>query len=354
MKHLLQQLVEGESLTRAQAVEAFELIMEPSEAGGTPAQVGALLALIASRVPTVDELVGAATVMRSRVVRVPVPAGLTVLDTCGAGGTGSSFFNISTTAALVVAGLSRSRGVVVAKHGNRAITSKSGSAEVLEALGVNLSAPPETLTRCLDEAGVCFCFAQRHHPAMKNVAPIRKELGVRTIFNLLGPLTNPAGATRQLIGVPTAELTVTFAAVLGELGAERAMIVHSTLPDGRPLGELTNFGPSVAQEFCRGAMRGLTIDPADLGVPFAVPESVTVKDAAGSAALVREVLAGRHGPARDVVRLNAAAAFVVADLASDLREGLELATESIDTGAASGALEKLAAVTSEAGLAARG
>src|SRR5690606_23819214 len=195
-----------------------------------------------------------------------VPHGLTVVDTCGVGGTKSSFFNISTAAGLVVAAIGRPRGVVVAKHGNRAITSRSGSSQALETLGVKLQVSGETLTRCLDEVGFCFCFAPSHHPAMKHAAPIRAELGIRTIFNLIGPLTNPAGATRQLIGVPTAALTATFAEVLRELAAEHAMIVHSTLPDGRPLGELTNFGPTIAHELHRGMIKSITIDPADLGV----------------------------------------------------------------------------------------
>ena len=345
MQHLLRQLADGQPLTREQAVEAFTLIMAGPPDGATHAQVGALLALIQQRGATVDEIVGAATVMREKATRVRVPAGLTIVDTCGAGGTGSTFFNISTTAALVVAAVGRDQGVAVAKHGNRAITSKSGSAEVLEVLGVKLIVSGDTLTRCLDEAGVCFCFAQCHHPAMKHVAPVRKELGITTIFNLLGPLTNPAGARRQLIGVPTPELTATFASVLRELGADHAMVVHSKLPDGRPLGELTNFGPSFAHEVQHGMIKSMSIDPADLGLPFAIPESVMVSDARQSADVVRRVLEGEHGPARDIVRLNAAAAMLVAGLVKSLPEGLELAAESIDSGRAKQTLETLVALT---------
>ena len=196
MKTLLAQLVDGQPLSAEQAVQGFERIMSGQ---AEPAQTGALLALISQRGPTVDELVGAATVMRQKAVPVAVPEGLTIIDTCGAGGTGSTFFNISTAAALVAAGAGRSLGLGVAKHGNRSVTSRSGSSNVLENLGVNLQAPPEVLTKCLDEAGMCFCYAPAHHPAMKYAGPVRAALGFRTVFNLIGPLTNPAGARRQLV-----------------------------------------------------------------------------------------------------------------------------------------------------------
>jgi anthranilate phosphoribosyltransferase len=348
MKELLHHLATQGPLSRDQAVDAFTRIMTPPPDGATPAQIGALLAMIATRAPTVDELVGAATVMRQKVTRVETPDGMTIIDTCGVGGTSSTFFNISTTAAIVVAAAGRPHNVGVAKHGNRAITSRSGSAQVLQSLGVNLQVPPEALTRCLDEVGICFCFAPAHHPAMKYAAPVRQELGIRTIFNLLGPLTNPAGALRQLIGVPTAELTQTFASVLRELGADHAMIVHSTLPDGRPLGELTNFGPSVAHELNHGMIKSIVIDPANLGVPFALPESVSVKDADDSARMVRKVLAGEAGAARDIVRLNAAAALIVAGLVRNMSDGVDMATDAIDSGAARQTLDALVTLTREA------
>lgn len=342
MKHILSHLVEHGPLTRDLAVEAFDLLMSGQ---ATPAQIGAMLAMISARGPAVDEIVGAATVMRQKLTPVRVPDGLRVVDTCGVGGTASTFFNISTTAAFVTAAVGRPRGVVVAKHGNRSITSACGSADVMEALGVKVRVAGETLTRCLDEAGFCFCFAQAHHPAMKHAAPIRAELGVRTIFNLLGPLTNPAGAQRQLIGVPTKELTQLFANVLNELGAAHAMIVHSTLPDGRPLGEITTFAPTMAHELHHGMIKSMVIDPAELGFAPGVLDGMVVKTAQDSARIMRAVLGGERGPARDVVLLNAAAALVVGDVAKDLPEGLALATEAIDSGAARQSLDKLVAVT---------
>ena len=344
MKHLLQQLSSNQPLSRDQAIEAFGQIMSGE---ATPAQTGALLAMIEQRGPSVDELVGAATVMRQKVKRVENPDGLTIIDTCGVGGTASTLFNISTTAAIVAAAVGRPHGVAVAKHGNRSITSKSGSSQVLEMLGVNVEVSPDTLTHCLSEIGICFCFAPCHHPAMKHAAPVRQELGIRTIFNLLGPLTNPAGARRQLIGVPTAAMTQLFADVLRELDAEHAMVVHSTLPDGRPLGELTSFGPTHAHELHRDAIRSMTIDPADHGIEAASLEDVTVSGPEESALKVRQVLSDdpQAKAARDIVRLNAAAALIVADLARDMAQGLEMATEALDDGRAARVLDELARLT---------
>lgn len=345
MKHLLQHLVTGQPLSREQAVEAFELIMTAPPDGATPSQIGAALALIQARGPTVDEMVGAATVMRAKVNRVRVPDGLTVADTCGVGGTHSTFFNVSTTAAIVAASVGRPRGVVVAKHGNRSITSRSGSSQLLEALGVNVHASGETLTRCLDEAGICFCFAPAHHPAMKHAAPVRQELGIRTIFNFLGPLTNPAGATRQLIGVPTRPLTRLFAEVLRELGTERALVVHSTTSDGLTLGELTCFGDNCAVELRAGEIRETRIDAEALGLPRSTPADITIDGPEASADVVRRVFAGEPGPAADTVRLNAAAALLIADLVDDLREGLDVAAAAIADGRARATLDKLVAIT---------
>ena len=342
MQHLLAHLLDGQPLDAEQATRAFHLIMTGE---AEPTQTAAMLAFIARRGPTVDELVGAATVMRRLMVRVEVPRGLTVIDTCGAGGTGSRFFNISTTAALVAAAAGRPLGVAVAKHGNRSVTSRSGSSNVLEHLGVNLHAPPDTLTRCLDEAGMCFCFAPAHHPAMKHAAPVRKALGFATIFNLVGPLTNPAGAKRQLIGVPTRDVAELMAAALERLDAERAILVHSVLPDGRALGELTTFGPATAWELNHGMVHHYPIDPAAVDLPFAVPDSVTVKSAQDSARIVNRVLDGEHGPARDIIRLNAAAALLVADVADSLTHGIDLATEAIDNGDARRVLDQLVELT---------
>ena len=286
MKALLDQLVSGESLSEQQAVEGFDLIMTGR---AEAAQTAALLALIAQRGPTVDEVVGAARVMRREAVPVAVPAGLTVIDTCGAGGTGSRVFNISTAAALVAAAAGRPLDLVVAKHGNRSVTSRSGSSNVLEQLGVKLEVDGETLTHCLEQAGMCFCYAPRHHPAMKHAGPVRAALGFRTIFNLLGPLTNPAGARHQLIGVPSPEVAHLMAEALMRLDAKRAMLVHTVLPDGHSLGELTTFGPASAVELHHGMTRQYPIDAASLGLPFSLPDSVTIDSPADS---------GRAGKAR--------------------------------------------------------
>jgi anthranilate phosphoribosyltransferase len=342
MKQTLSQLVDGKPLDLEQSVHAFARIMSGE---AEPTQTAALLALLAQRGPTVEELVGAARVMRQKLVPVQVPEGLTVIDTCGAGGTGSTVFNISTAAALVAAAAGRPRGVAVAKHGNRSVTSRSGSSNVLEQLGVNLQASPQTLTRCLDEAGMCFCFAPAHHPAMKHAGPVRADLGFRTIFNLVGPLTNPAGARRQLIGVPSPAVAELLADALLRLDAERCLLVHSVMPDGRSLGELTTFGPAKAVELNHGMTRQYPIDPAALGLPFSLPDSVTIETPADSARLVMRVLDNQAGPARDIVVLNAAAALLVADAADSLEHGLELAVTAIEQGHAKQVLEQLVRLT---------
>jgi len=342
MKDLLARLVQGHTLSVEQAVHGFELVMSGE---AEPAQTGALLALIAQRGPTADEIVGAATVMRQKAVPVQVPEGLTVVDTCGAGGTGSSFFNISTTAALVTAAAGRPHGLAVAKHGNRSVTSKSGSSNVLEQLGVNLMATPGQQTRCLDEAGMCFCFAPAHHPAMKHAGPVRAALGFATLFNLIGPLTNPAGARRQLIGVPSPAAADLLAQALLRLDAQRVLLVHSVLPNGSPLGELTTFGPAQAVEVHQGQTKTYPIDPSALGLPVAAPESVTVADPAGSAKVVQSVLDNQPGPARDIVVLNAAAALLAGDAAASLDAGIAMADQAIGRGDARKVLDQLVAIT---------
>ena len=350
MKEFLLQVLDGEPLTAAQATEAFELIMTGQV---TPVQTGALLALIQARGATVDELVGAATVMRQKVARVQPPPGVTVVDTCGTGGDGAGTFNVSTAAAIVTAAAGRPHGVVVAKHGNRSVTSRSGSSQVLETLGVALAVPPETITRCLDEAGIGFCFAPAHHPAMKHAAPVRAELGFRTLFNLVGPLTNPAGATRQVIGVFHPRLTQTLAEVLQRLGSDRAMVVCGEMPRDTPgvlavIDELSTAGQSTITELRGGRVLDRKLDPTSLELPISHPSSLRVDGPDASAAMIRGVLNGEHGPARDIVVLNAAAALVVTDLAADLREGLDLAIAAIDDGNARAALDTLVRMTAEA------
>jgi len=349
MKTLLSQLVDGQPLTRDQAVEAFETIMS---ANAAPAQTAALLALIAARGASVEEITGAAQVMRDKVTPVTVPDNLTAIDTCGTGGDHAGTFNISTAAALVAAAVGRPHDVCVAKHGNRSVTSQSGSSQVLEELGVKLAVSPDTMTRCLDEAGICFCFAPRHHPAMKHAGPVRAELGFRTIFNVLGPLTNPAGARRQVIGVYHKELCKLLAGVLDQLGAEHAMVVHGLMPTGRGdhlagLDELSTCGPSHVTELHGDKLTSMQIEPGDLNLPLGHPSSLHADGPAHSAKLIRSVLAAEHGPARDIVALNAAAALVVADLAKNLKAGLALAQEAIDNGAAAQTLDTLARLTQE-------
>ena len=358
MKPLLAQLVQGRTLSRGQATEAFELIMSGQS---TPAQTGALLALVAQRGPTVDELVGAATVMRAHATPVEVPAGLTVIDTCGTGGDHAGTFNISTAAALVAAAAARPHNIAVAKHGNRAVTSSSGSSQVLEALGVKLQVSSATLTRCLDEAGICFCFAPAHHPAMKHAAPVRADLGFRTIFNLVGPLTNPAKATRQVVGVFAPDLVDLVAEALLALDAEHALVVHGTLPDRRHaaprdigegagrIDELSTCGNNKVAEVRRGRIKTYEFDPATLGLPFSHPSALVVESVEQSAAVIRGVFAGEKGPARDIVCLNAAAALLVAGVAKDWNEGLAHATAAINAGSAQRTLETLVELTTADG-----
>ena len=353
MKLLLAHLASGAQLSVEQTIAAFESIMTGQ---ATAAQIAALLSMLQLRGVTEDEMVGAATVMRRHVTPVALPAGLTVIDTCGTGGTGSHTFNVSTAAGLVAAAVGRPRGMAVAKHGNRSVTSASGSSQVLEALGVNIQARGVTLTRCLDEAGFCFCFAPLHHPAMKHAAPIRADLGFRTIFNLLGPLTNPGGARRQVMGVFTPQLTEPIARVLQRLGSEQAMVVHGRLSagpagggsgqsEGNGLGELTTTGSTRISHLQGGMVRTYELDAASLGLPQARALDLRVDGPEASAAIVRSVLSGQAGPARDIVCLNAAAALVVADLAGDLAKGLTLAASAIDSGAAAAVLERVVEIT---------
>lgn len=341
MKSILSQLVQGNPLSTEQTVFAFDQIMTGQ---ASPAQVGAMLAIMQMRGPTIDEIVGAATVMRDKAVKVNVPAGLTVLDTCGTGGDHAETFNISTAAALVAAAVGRPRNVAVAKHGNRSVTSKCGSSTVLETLGVKLAISGETATRCLDEAGICFCFAPAHHPAMKHAAPIRQDLGFRTLFNILGPLTNPAQAKRQVLGVFNAKLTGTIAHVLLRLGAERAMVVYGQFGDGG-IDELSTAGISRVSEVRDGKVHTHDIDPSALGVAHAEPAALRVDSPAASATVLKSVLNGEQGPARDIVCLNAGAALVVAELAEGLAEGIAMAGEALDSGAAKRVLEQLIAIT---------
>lgn len=339
-RSILAHALAGGVFTQAQAREVFERLLS---GGFDDAQIAALLALVQARGVSVDELTGAASVMRRHVVPVPLPPDVrdaSVIDTCGTGGAVKTF-NVSTAAAIVVAAAHRAspgtRRVLVAKHGNRSRTGR-GSAEVLAALGVNVDAPAPVQTECLRRAGVCFCFAIHHHPAAKAAAGPRRSLGFPTVFNLLGPLTNPAGADRQLLGVYAPEPARKVAQALANLGATRAMVVHSD--DG--MDEISLSAPTRAWHVEHGSVREERIDPRDLGLQPAPIESLTASDVPQAARIVRDVLAGQPGPPRDIVRLNAAAALWIAGAAPDLHEGLAQAQAAIDSGAASHTLQQLA------------
>lgn len=334
MRDALTSLLAGQSLGEDHAAAVFGQMLEGA---AEPSQMGALLALIQARGPTVDELVGAARAMRARVQRVPfaAPAGEALIDTCGTGGAPKTF-NISTAAAFVVAGARGGVRVRVAKHGNRSRSGR-GSAEVLARLGVNVDAPPETQARCLERAGVCFCFAIHHHPAAKHAAPVRAALPFPTIFNLLGPLTNPALAPRQLLGVFDRRYVRPMAEALARLGSAGAMVVHGA--DG--MDEITTTGPTHVARVEHGAVREGEIDPATLGIARARPEDLTARDLDHAVEIIRGVLDGNPGPAREIVLLNAAAALHVAGAAGNLADALDLAAKSIENGDARGALHAL-------------
>lgn len=330
LREILLKLCRREDLTRAEARAAFNHIMSGE---ASDAQIGGLLVGLAAKGTTVEELVGAATVMREKSVPVACDADCVVLDTCGTGGDVRGTFNISTAAALVVA----AAGVKVVKHGNRSASSKSGSADVLERLGVKLDLTSRQLARCLDQANICFAFARAHHPAMKFVAPARTSLGIVTIFNLLGPLTNPARARHQLLGVFAPELTDRLATVLRELGSERAWVVHAD--DG--LDELSTLGPTRISELANGEVRTWSLDPTTLGLSYARLSDLQVADVQESADVISRVLVGELGPTRDITVLNAGAALLVAGQARDLRDGLDRAESAIDTGEANRTLQQL-------------
>lgn len=317
----------GGTLDRTQAEAVMTQIMD---GGATDAQIAALLTSLRWRGETVDELVGFARAMRSKVTRVATSRP-NLVDTCGTGGGGVSTFNVSTAAAIVAA----AAGVNIAKHGNRAMTSKSGSADVLEALGIALAPSPEAVGRCLDELGIGFLFAPALHPAMKHAIGPRREIGIRTVFNLLGPLTNPAGADAQVIGVPEPQLADLLIEVLAELGARRALVVHGLLG----VDELSIEGPSRVCELRDGWFRKRELTPEEAGVPSASLKDVAGGDATANAAMIEAVLAGQAGPHREFVVLNAAAAIVVGSPADSLTEGANLAREALDSGAAKAKLD---------------
>lgn len=334
IREAIDALVEGQSLTMDEAAGAMNEIMEGK---ATPAQFGAYVTALRLKGETVEEIAGMARVMREKALRVVVSGVL--VDTAGTGGDRSGSFNISTTAALVAAGA----GAKVAKHGNRAMSGATGSADVLEALGVKIDLSPEGVQQCIEEVGFGFMFAQRYHPSMRFAAGPRREIGIRNVFNILGPLTNPAGAKRQVIGVADPAMARRMAEVLGILGSERALVVHGD--DG--MDELSVTGPSQVWELKDGSVNEYQFNPNSVGLPTSDAHALAATSADNSAEIVKSVLGGSSGPARDVVLLNAAAALVVAGESDTLSDGVRLAAESIDSGAASQSLDALTVLSQQ-------
>src|SRR6201994_4661309 len=332
LKSIIGKVATGATLSRDEAASAFDSMMSGE---ATPSQMGGLLMALRVRGETIDEITGAVSAMRAKMLKVTAPAD--AVDGVGTGGDGSRPGNVSTCAAFIVAG----PGVPVAKHGNRALSSRSGAADVLAALGVRIDLSPEQVGRCVHECGIGFMFAPAHHPAMKNVNPTRVELATRTIFNLLGPLSNPAGVIRQMVGVFSRQWVQPLAQVLKNLGSEAVWVVHGS--DG--LDEITLTGPTFVAALENGAIRSFEISPEDVGLKRVAGEALKGGDADANAAALRNVLTGKPSAYRDVALLNAAAALVVAGRAKDLKEGLALGIQSIDGGAAAERLKRLVEVS---------
>jgi anthranilate phosphoribosyltransferase len=332
LKSIIAKVATGATLSREESASAFDRMMSGE---ATPSQLGGLLMALRVRGETIDEITGAVSAMRAKMLKVTAPPD--AIDVVGTGGDGSGSVNVSTCAAFIVAGA----GVPVAKHGNRALSSRSGAADVLSALGVKIDVSPQQVSRCVTEAGIGFMFAPAHHPAMKNVNPTRVELATRTIFNLLGPLSNPAGVTRQMVGVFSRQWVQPLAQVLKNLGSESAWVVHGS--DG--LDEITLTGPTFVAALEKGVIRSFEVLPEDVGLKRVPGEALKGGDAAANAFALRNVLSGLPSPYRDVALLNAAAALVVAGRAKDLKEGLALGTKSLDEGAAADRLKRLVAVS---------
>ena len=330
---LLEKLHRREDLTTDEASAAMGEIMEGR---AQPAQIAGLLVALRMKGERPAEIVGLARTMRARATKLS-RAFTPAFDTCGTGGDSAHTFNVSTVAALVLAAC----GVRVAKHGNRSVSSRCGSADLFEALGVNITAPPDIVERCLDETGLAFFFAPTFHPSMRHAAATRRELGIRTAFNLLGPLTNPAGASRQLVGVPRPELTELVARSLALLGSERAWVVHGA--DG--LDEISTTGYTKVSECRAGSVNTFYVHPADFQLPKAPPEALTGGDAAENAVIAQRILSGERGAPRDIVLLNAAVSLLIAGTVATVPEGVAHAAAAIDSGAAAAVLERLVAVS---------
>jgi anthranilate phosphoribosyltransferase len=333
IQQALAQLLDGRDLSRDDARTVMGSIMTGD---ATPAQIAGFLIALRAKGETADEIAGCAEAMREHVLPVR-PRREDLVDTAGTGGDGAKTINISTAAALVAA----AAGAGVAKHGNRAVSSASGSADVLEALGFELELPPERVAASIDELGFGFLFAPTHHPAMRHAAPVRRELAARTVFNVLGPLTNPAGARAQVVGVYAPELVRTIAEVLAQLGASRAFVVHGA----GGIDELSPAGPNFVCEVVAGSVRARNIDPLELGVPRCDPSELRGGSPAENADAIRAVFAGQNGGRRSAILLNAAGAIAAGGHAEDLREGFELARQAVDSGAAAARLDELIAFT---------
>jgi anthranilate phosphoribosyltransferase len=332
LKPIIAKVATGATLSRDEAASAFDAVMSGE---ATPSQMGGLLMALRVRGETVDEITGAVSAMRAKMLRVTAPDG--AVDIVGTGGDGSGSVNVSTCASFIVAGA----GITVAKHGNRALSSRSGAADVLSSLGVKIDLSPDDVGRCIREAGIGFMFAPAHHPAMKNVNPSRVELATRTIFNLLGPLSNPAGVKRQMVGVFSRQWVQPLAQVLKNLGAESVWVVHGS--DG--LDEITLAGPTSVASLENGNIRTFEVSPEEAGLSPVAGEALKGGDATANAVALQGVLDGKPGAFRDVALLNAAAAMIVAGRAKTLKEGVAIGREALDSGAAAARLKQLIAIS---------
>jgi anthranilate phosphoribosyltransferase len=329
MNEYISKIKSGENLAQEEIEDVMTSIMSNR---ATKEDMAEFLLALREKGPTIDEITGAARIMRSFVVKVEAKSPR-ILDTCGTGGDKKHTFNISTIAGIVAAGA----GAVVAKHGNRSVSSKCGSADVLEAMGINIKAGEKHAAECMDDVGIAFLFAQVHHPAMKHVAPVRKELGVDTIFNILGPLTNPANATHQMVGVYRRDLVEPIANVLKNLGLKRALVVHGS--DG--LDEITTTGKTFVSEYNGKEIISYDVDPEELGIKIARPEDIIGGDLKTNVEIAEAVIRGERGPKRDIVLLNAAYALYISEKVKGISDAMEIAREAIDSGKASQTLERL-------------
>ncbi len=338
MRELIQKVVEGQDLTREEASRAMDLMLEGK---ASQVQMAAFLTALRMKGETVDEIVGCTQMMKSKAGRLGTLTDKEYIDFVGTGGDGTNSFNISTTASIICA----AGGVTIAKHGNRAASSKSGSADLLEALGINIMLEPEQVTECINNTGFGFMNAQKFHKAMKNVAPVRSELGIRTIFNMLGPLSNPSGAARQVIGVFDAETTPVFAQVMVNLGVTDALVVHGM--DG--MDEITAADKTLVNEIKDGKITEYYIDPADYGIPYADPADLKGGTAAENSQIARDIFAGKKGAKRDIVVLNSAAGLYIGKKAASIADGVKMARELIDSGKAAEKLEEIVKFTNSFG-----